>query len=219
MRRSSVHLLCVSQRHSGWNQKSQIWTDFQQSIVHCSCFLAQSNLFILLVSFSSGFIAAICPWGPDSRSLHWTVDVCYLNSVTHLFGLQFLRLVTLMNQSSAAEVTLGLPFLWQSPGEFFCKCITMEIWLLHKYSDPLLSTLLKQWLQPTFFLVMFHRRDGARSPPVSWHLGLSVQSCFHLTRESCFSWSESPLSAFWQTPSGLSMCLLLRSGFRLATLP
>ena len=26
MRRSSIHLLCVSQRHSGWNQKSQIWT-------------------------------------------------------------------------------------------------------------------------------------------------------------------------------------------------
>uniref|UniRef100_A0A8C7I0N3 NFKB activating protein n=1 Tax=Oncorhynchus kisutch TaxID=8019 RepID=A0A8C7I0N3_ONCKI len=26
MRRSSVHLLCVSQRHNGWNQKSQIWT-------------------------------------------------------------------------------------------------------------------------------------------------------------------------------------------------
>ena len=26
MQRSSVHLLCVSQRHGGWNQKSQIWT-------------------------------------------------------------------------------------------------------------------------------------------------------------------------------------------------
>ena len=26
MRRSSVQLLCVSQRHSGWIQKSQIWT-------------------------------------------------------------------------------------------------------------------------------------------------------------------------------------------------
>ena len=31
--------------------------------------------------------------------------VCYLNSVKHLFRLQFLRLVTLMNLSSAAEVT------------------------------------------------------------------------------------------------------------------
>ena len=26
MQRSSVHLLCVSQRHGGWNQKSKIWT-------------------------------------------------------------------------------------------------------------------------------------------------------------------------------------------------
>ena len=39
--------------------------------------------------------------------------VCYLNSVKHLFGLQFLRLVTL-KLSSAAEVTLGLPFLSRS---------------------------------------------------------------------------------------------------------
>ena len=27
MRRSSVHLLCISQRHSDWNQKSQVWTN------------------------------------------------------------------------------------------------------------------------------------------------------------------------------------------------
>ena len=40
--------------------------------------------------------------------------VCYLNSVKHLFGQQFLRVVTLMNVSSAAEVTLGLSFLWRS---------------------------------------------------------------------------------------------------------
>ena len=26
MQRSFIHLLCVSQRHSSWNQKSHIWT-------------------------------------------------------------------------------------------------------------------------------------------------------------------------------------------------
>ena len=40
--------------------------------------------------------------------------VSYLNSVKHLYGLQFLTLVTRINLSSAAEVTLGLPFLWWS---------------------------------------------------------------------------------------------------------
>ena len=114
MQRSSVHLLCVSQRHSGWNQKSHLdssdqRTDFHRFNVHCLCFLAQTSLF-LLVSFSSGFFAAIQPWRPDSHSLFWIVDVemcLLLNSVKHLFGLLFLRLVTLMNISSAAEVTLS----------------------------------------------------------------------------------------------------------------
>jgi hypothetical protein len=41
------------------------------------------------------------------------------------------------------------------------------------------------------------RRDG-------WHSDQIVQSWFHQTREPCFSWSESPLGAFSQTPSGLS---------------
>ena len=54
----------------------------------------------LLVSFSSGFFAAIWPRRPDSHSLNsWCWDVCYLNSVKHLFGLQFLRLLTLISQS------------------------------------------------------------------------------------------------------------------------
>ena len=50
-------------------------TDFHQSNVHCLCFLAQASLLFLLVSFSSGFFAAIRPWRPDSCSLLWTVDV------------------------------------------------------------------------------------------------------------------------------------------------
>uniref|UniRef100_A0AAZ3PVH2 Helicase C-terminal domain-containing protein n=1 Tax=Oncorhynchus tshawytscha TaxID=74940 RepID=A0AAZ3PVH2_ONCTS len=36
-------------------------TDFHRSNVHCLCFLAQASLFFLLVSFSSGFFAAIQP--------------------------------------------------------------------------------------------------------------------------------------------------------------
>ena len=52
---------------------------------------------------------------------------------------------------------------------------------------------------------MLHCKDGARFPPdVTWNSGQKVQSWCHQTRESCFSWSDSPLGAFWQTPSSLS---------------
>ena len=42
MQRSSVHLLCVSERHSVWNQKSQIWThqtkgQISTSLMSISC--------------------------------------------------------------------------------------------------------------------------------------------------------------------------------------
>ena len=119
----TVHLLCVSKRHSGWNKKSQIWTPQPKgqistalmSIAHVSWPKQVSSYYwcpLVVVSLQEfhhkGLIHAV-----SSEQLMLRCVSC-LNSVKHLFGLQFLRLVTLMNSSSAAEVTLGLPFLWQS---------------------------------------------------------------------------------------------------------
>ena len=66
----------VSQRDGGWNEKSKMLT-----------FLAQASLFFLLLSFPSGFFAAIRPWRLDSRSLLWTVDVemCLLLELCEAF--------------------------------------------------------------------------------------------------------------------------------------
>uniref|UniRef100_A0A667WWG4 Sushi domain-containing protein n=1 Tax=Myripristis murdjan TaxID=586833 RepID=A0A667WWG4_9TELE len=54
----SVHLFCVSQRHGGWNQRSQIWThqtkaQISTGLKSIPCFLAQTNLFCLLLFLSS----------------------------------------------------------------------------------------------------------------------------------------------------------------------
>ena len=60
--------------------------------------------------FSSGFSAAIWPWRPNSfvsSEQCMLRCVCHLNSAKHLLWLQFLRLGTLMNLSSAAERTLS----------------------------------------------------------------------------------------------------------------
>lgn len=37
----------------------------------------------------------------------------------------------------------------------------------------------------------------------AWDSGQRVQSLFQQTRECCFSWSESPSAAIWQTPGML----------------
>ena len=105
MRRSCIHPHRISQIHGGWNQKCQIWnpdqrTNFHQSNVHCSCFLAQASLFFLLVSlvvvFMQQFVHGCLIHTGSSEQLMLRC-VCYLNSVKHLFGLQSEVQLTLMN--------------------------------------------------------------------------------------------------------------------------
>ena len=85
MQRSSIHLLCISQRHSGWKQKSKIWTDFHWSDVHCSCFLAKVSLFLFLLSFSSVFFKAIQPFSMSPQILKKLYS-CTIESITAWYG-------------------------------------------------------------------------------------------------------------------------------------
>ena len=52
----------------------------------------------------------------------------------------------------------------------------------------------------------------------AWHSGQRVQSWFHQARECCFSWSGS-FRWLLENSKRAVMCLLLSSGFGLATLP
>ena len=111
----------ASHKDRGWNQKSQIWTHQTKgqistglmSIARVSWPRQVSSYWCPLVVVSlqqfdhEGLIHAV-----SSEQLMWRC-VCYLNSVKHLFRLQSEALLTLMNISTAAEVTLGLPFLWR----------------------------------------------------------------------------------------------------------
>ena len=119
----TTQLHCVSQRHGGWNQKSQIWThQTKLKIYTCLMYIARvswpkqvtsSHLYLFLVVSLQNF---------DHEGLIYAVSfeplilwcVLYLNSVKHLFALHSGAQLTLMTLSS---VTLGLPFLWRSSWE------------------------------------------------------------------------------------------------------
>ena len=111
-------MIPLSANQMGWGSNldsSDQSTDFHWSNIHSLCFLAQAFFFFLFF-LSSGFFAAIRPWRPDSHSLFWTVDVerclllelfeaCVWALIWGAVNWLFLRLVTVVNLSSAAEVT------------------------------------------------------------------------------------------------------------------
>ena len=155
MQRSSVHLLFVSQRHSGWNQKSQIWThqtkgQISTGLMSIACVSwpkqVSSSCWYPLVVVSlqhfdhEGLIEAV-----SSEQLMLRC-VCNMNSVKHLFGLRFLRLVNLMNLSFASGVTLGRPFLWRSslePVTLWCLVFATALELQKHYKNIDVLTLSK----------------------------------------------------------------------------
>ena len=71
-------------------------------------------------------------------------------------------------------------------------------------------------LPPPFFTVGMV--PGSSSRCNAWHSGQQVQSWFHQTRESCFSWAES-FRCLLANSKWAVKCFLLRSGFHLTTLP
>ena len=115
MQRSSIPLLCVSQRHGCWNQKYPIW--IHQTKGQISTVLMSIARVSWLKQASSSNWGSLVVVSLQQFDLIHAVSseqlmlrcVCYFNSVKHLFWLQSEVQLTLMNLFFASEVTLGLP--------------------------------------------------------------------------------------------------------------
>ena len=129
----NIHLptLCLTQT---WRLEAKISnldssdqrTDFHLSNGHCSHFLAQASLLLLLMSFSSVFFAAIWPWSPEQLMLRC---VCYLNFEAFIWAaiwgaVNFIELIlcSIGNSGSSfhVEVLMRDSFIIERDG--FCDC-------------------------------------------------------------------------------------------------
>ena len=98
-------------------------------------------------------------------------------------------------------------------GSLYCWKVNLHLnlryWVLRRRLSSRMSLYFALFIFPQSWLVS--QSLLLKNIPTAWRLTLcrrnachSGQSWFHQTRESCLSWSESPLGAFWQTPSRLS---------------